>query len=1149
MKRKSFMILTSLLFGFILSLCLFFGHTPSAYSQDKASDGAALSLSPRKTSGAYVIEDIAYDPETQIYTYTYVLHNLGKQQVWWWGIWYEEDPQAILDDSSVDENGFAPTDLTDCSPGWKNSAPEGRMGFYLYSGPNGELGFYSTYASDFRSGNSPIVPESINVPRLGGQWGWNGPGANIITAYGIQKGQTGYYVIRSKKYFPENKMFFYNTKDYWNSYFDPKTGQLVIGGLEFVSITQRSYSISMSLTRGYNLISQPLAELITSDNLSSASYQASTLLSSIPGCQKVIRFDPKSQKTESYLSWDGTAIGIDFPIKPGEGYYTEVSTDTTFNLTGLLATEPQTLNLSQGYNLISFIYGPNMPDDPRTGYSSSSLLSAIPGCKSVIRFNPVSQKTESYRIWAGYKIGTEFDIRVGEGYMVEVQDDISWTPAKLSLPRMRFRQSQLESEPRYDLTSSALPAPIISEVRESYQTAGSVVISWITDIDSPGEVHYSSSRDLSDSKLARDSVIGKVHWVELSGLQPGTTYYYEVQSGASVDNNAGSYYLYTAPKVSPPLDNVFIGGRLVKPDQSPLAGALVLVTINHRGVYSYPLSTRTTKDGIWLLNLADLKNSLTGDSLPNSPNDPVLIEVNGGDGWQADDTTRMISDLTEDKAYTLIVSSPTSVVLATPIFSPPSCTFIGSITVSIACAIQGATIRYTKDGSEPTANSPAYTTPLTLTETTTIKAKAFNGRYALSNTASETYTRIREKVAAPVLSPSSGTFNDSIPVSITCATPGATIRYTKDGSEPTANSPAYTSPLTLTKTTTLKVKAFKSGYYTPSDTVSGTYTKLEKMATPVISPVVRTFIPSVSVSITCATQGATICYTTDGSEPTESSPVYTAPLTLTTTTTVKAKAFKEGYIPSEVVSAIYTKLAEKVATPLFSLPSGIFTGSVSVSITCATQGATICYTTDGSEPTESSPVYTAPLTLTTTTTIKAKAFKEGYTPSTTAQATYTRKVAVVAKPTLSPSSGTFTNSVSVSITCATPGATIRYTKDGSEPTESSPTYTAPLTLTSTTTVKAKAFKYDYTPSDVVSGTYTIKPKQPSSSTPSTPIYTSGTSTLWTQPWSYSYSALSLDYQPSYFNSLGGYQQLLSSWNYSAWPLTSSWSYSAWPSNF
>ena len=92
------------------------------------------------------------------------------------------------------------------------------------------------------------------------------------------------------------------------------------------------------------------------------------------------------------------------------------------------------------------------------------------------------------------------------------------------------------------------------------------------------------------------------------------------------------------------------------------------------------------------------------------------------------------------------------------------------------------------------------------------------------------------------------------------------------------------------------------------------------------------------------------------------------------------------------VSVTYTSgggQQETVATPTFTPAEGTYYEPQSVSISCATDGATICYTTDGTEPTENSSQYSVPLNISETTTLKAKAFKSGYTPSLTATATYT----------------------------------------------------------------------------------------------------------------------------------------------------------------
>ena len=80
---------------------------------------------------------------------------------------------------------------------------------------------------------------------------------------------------------------------------------------------------------------------------------------------------------------------------------------------------------------------------------------------------------------------------------------------------------------------------------------------------------------------------------------------------------------------------------------------------------------------------------------------------------------------------------------------------------------------------------------------------------------------------------------------------------------------------------------------------------------------------------------------------------------------------------------------QTVATPTFSPAEGIYFEAQNVSISCTTEEAAIHYTTDGTEPTESSSLYNTPITISESTTLKAKAFKSGYTASNIASATYT----------------------------------------------------------------------------------------------------------------------------------------------------------------
>ncbi len=79
----------------------------------------------------------------------------------------------------------------------------------------------------------------------------------------------------------------------------------------------------------------------------------------------------------------------------------------------------------------------------------------------------------------------------------------------------------------------------------------------------------------------------------------------------------------------------------------------------------------------------------------------------------------------------------------------------------------------------------------------------------------------------------------------------------------------------------------------------------------------------------------------------------------------------------------------------------------------------------------------------------------------------------VAAPTLNPSRGNYSSAVSVTLNCATSGAMIHYTTNGNAPTASSPAYGGPLTISTTTTVKALATKAGMSNSVIASGTYTI----------------------------------------------------------------------------
>ena len=102
-----------------------------------------------------------------------------------------------------------------------------------------------------------------------------------------------------------------------------------------------------------------------------------------------------------------------------------------------------------------------------------------------------------------------------------------------------------------------------------------------------------------------------------------------------------------------------------------------------------------------------------------------------------------------------------------------------------------------------------------------------------------------------------------------------------------------------------------------------------------------------------------------------------------------ARGYSGGVLDWYLMCATSFNITDKVADPIFSPPPGKYTNPQMITLSCSTSLATIRYTTNGSEPTISSPIYSRPIDVSETTTIKAKAYKSGKTPSNTVTGTFT----------------------------------------------------------------------------------------------------------------------------------------------------------------
>jgi len=442
------------------------------------------------------------------------------------------------------------------------------------------------------------------------------------------------------------------------------------------------------------------------------------------------------------------------------------------------------------------------------------------------------------------------------------------------------------------------------------------------------------------------------------------------------------------------------------------------------------------------------------------------------------------SDVSETGQYTIDYD-----ILPQVLFSLEEGTFSSDITVTMSVAADGADIYYTLDGTTPTKDSTKYAGGSVAVAghgtSIILKAIAIQDQKQDSIVSTSVYTINYDQISNVTFNPTGGTFSLDQDVAMGTPTTGATVHYTTDGSTPTELSPEYSSAVLVAghgTVMTIKAIATKTGML-DSAVTSATYTiNYSQVSTPQFSIPGAVYATDQSVSISDATAGAVIHYTTNGTTPTSGSPVYVGAISVAghgTTITIKAIATKSFMLDSPVVSATYTITYDQAATPTFGIAAGTYNTDQTVALSTTTVGAVIHYTTNGSTPTSSSSTYTSPISVAghgTSMVIKAIAIKSQMLDSAIASGTYTICYDQVATPTFSPGVGTYASDQSVTISTTTTGSTIYYTTDGTDPTTSSTLYSSPVSVVGEGTgimLRAIAAKTQMQNSAVASGIYTV----------------------------------------------------------------------------
>jgi hypothetical protein len=247
-------------------------------------------------------------------------------------------------------------------------------------------------------------------------------------------------------------------------------------------------------------------------------------------------------------------------------------------------------------------------------------------------------------------------------------------------------------------------------------------------------------------------------------------------------------------------------------------------------------------------------------------------------------------------------------ILMAPVADPPGpYEFTGDTLYVTLEAEDGTVIYYTADETEPGLHSRRYERPIAVTRHTILKAVAHGtGAYPSPVSANE-YIKV---LPVPQARPEGQAFRDSIRVELATPARNAGIRYTLDGSEPTAASQVYLGPLVLRATATLKAVTWVEGLR-PSRVLEQRYIllpdTLSAVLQPVAAPAPAAFADSMVVALSSPTPQARIHYTLDGSTPSAMSALYEAPLVLRATTTLRAVAILSDGSASEEFTGVYTQ--------------------------------------------------------------------------------------------------------------------------------------------------------------------------------------------------------------------------------------------------
>lgn len=367
-------------------------------------------------------------------------------------------------------------------------------------------------------------------------------------------------------------------------------------------------------------------------------YTSYSFLNACSNCTQISRYVAPNFDGAVDLG-GGFIVGTEFDLLPGEGYFVYLDQTETFPYTGQYFDAPVTVYFDVNWNMVSF------PELAGVAYSAYDIISAIPECNQISRFNG-DGFDGAVDLGGGFIVGVDFDIIRGEAYFISCTAAGSWTPpVNMTAAIQPIAPPQdlvkMETKARINTSKSTTLAdlvktraiPAIDELYFSNPRANGVRVSWNTSGElSSTQVDYGpASGSLGMQAIGPDNV--ELHYVDIAGLGAFSEYYYTATSAnADGSDTSAEDTFHTANDIGTATP-YFAAGAVQNQAGSPVLGAFVYLRVhkaNDGPVSWVEMNFTGGSNGGFTIDMNAARNPASGLGIAPAVGDQAEIWIDGG---------------------------------------------------------------------------------------------------------------------------------------------------------------------------------------------------------------------------------------------------------------------------------------------------------------------------------------------------------------------------------------------------------------------------------------------------------------------------------------------------------------------------------------